>query len=323
MRELELIAAVEGMLAQRSDRVLRWLGDDAAVVRAGGVAVTSTDTVAEDVHFRMATHSPADIGHKALATALSDLAAMGARPGEAYVALAIPASLGGERTLELVDGIERLAAETETTVAGGDVVLATALVVTVTVTGWVGDPEALVYRDGARPGDLVGVTGELGGSGAGLLLLEGRDAPLRDDQRRELLRRHRRPQPRLAAGAALAAAGAAAMIDVSDGIATDAGHLSSRSGVGIEIRLADLPIPAGVEAVAAAAGRDAAELAATAGDDYELLITASPAARGRLEVAATSAGAPLTWVGEVEAGAGVRLRDASGGSGTLRGHEHA
>jgi thiamine-monophosphate kinase len=309
MRELELIEAVKQALGPQPSRVLTGPGDDASVVRADAVLVTSIDTVVDGVHFSLATHSPADVGHKALATALSDIAAMGAGPGEAYVALVIPPDFAG--ALELVDGMRELATRHGVAMAGGDVVSGPVLAVTVTVTGWSGAPERLVYRSGARTGDLLGVTGELGGSGAGLKLLASGAAPPEHDA---LVVRHLRPEPLLAAGLALAAAGVSAMIDVSDGVATDAGHLARESGVLIEVRLPDLPVAEGV---------GSAEFAATAGDDYELLFTAPPDRRAAVERAAVATGTRVTWLGDVRAGGGlVEIRAPDGALVDLRGYEH-
>ncbi len=315
MAELELIAAIEQALRARGGRVVRGPGDDAAVVAAGGgLAVTSIDSMVEGVHFKLSTHSPADVGHKALATALSDLAAMGARSGEAFVALGLPAGFGERSGLELVEAMEALAERTGTSIAGGDVVSAPQLLVSVTVTGWADDESELVYRDGVRPGQVIGVTGELGASAAGLLLLEA------GDDTGALVARHRRPEPRLAAGRALAGAGASAMIDVSDGIATDARHLAERSGVEIAIELERLPLADGLADAAARLGRDAIELAAAGGEDYELLFSAPAERRAAIEQAA---GLPVTWIGETSAGSGLRLLGAAGQSVELRGYEHS
>jgi thiamine-monophosphate kinase len=314
--ELALIEAIQRAIEPRGDRLVRWSGDDAAVVRARPFAVTSIDAVAEGVHFELSTHDPSDVGWKALAAALSDLAAMGAEAGEAYVSLALPGDFGAERALAIVRGMEELCGRTGTTIAGGDVIGSPALVVSVTVTGWADSEEELVGRDGASAGDLVAVTGTLGGSAAGLLVLGGTAG---GDAGAALAARHRRPEPRLAAGRALAFAGATAMIDLSDGLATDAPHLAKSSGVGLELDMASLPLAAGVEAVAAAAGRDPRELAATGGEDYELLFTVPPDRRDAAERAASDAGAPLTWLGGVVAGSSVRF---AGASGELRGFEH-
>jgi thiamine-monophosphate kinase len=298
--ELELIAAIETALADRSVRLVRWTGDDAAVTRARPYAVTSIDTLVDGVHFRRATHGLRDIGWKALATALSDLAAMGADVGEAYVSVVLPGDVG--EPLELIQGMEEVAAESGATIAGGDVTGGPVLVLTVAVTGWADSEEELVGRDGAQPGDLVAVTGELGGSEAGRLLLDAGAA-----EPAELVRRHLRPRPLLEAGRALATAGVTAMIDISDGLATDAQHLADRSGVELRVRLGDLPRARGVSA----------EQAATGGDDYELLVTVPPARRGAAEAAA-----PLTWIGEASAGRGLVLLGPDGPVSGLRGYEH-
>jgi thiamine-monophosphate kinase len=299
MGELELIAAIEAALADRGGRLVRWTGDDAAVTRARPLAVTSIDTLVDGVHFRRATHGLRDIGWKALATALSDLAAMGADVGEAYVSVVLPDDL--DEPIELVRGMEELAAECGATIAGGDVVHGPVLVLTVAVTGWADAEEELVGRDGARPGDLVGVTGELGGSEAGRRALEAGDTDS------DAARRHLRPRPLLEAGRALAAAGASAMIDLSDGLATDARHVAERSGVELRVRLDDVPRAPGV----------GAEEAVTGGDDYELLVTVPPERREAAEAAAA-----LTWIGEASAGGGLVLLGAGGPVTGLSGYEH-
>jgi thiamine-monophosphate kinase len=301
VRERRLIEAIRASIANRGGRVVRWSGDDAAVVRSRPLAVTSIDTVVDGVHFSLGTHTPADVGWKALATAMSDLAAMGAEAGEAYVSLVLPA--GFEGALELVGGMEELAGRHGATIAGGDVVSGPVLTVTVSVTGWADREDELVGRDGARPGDLVGVTGELGGSEAGRLVLErGEREPA------ALVARHLRPEPRLREGRALALAGASAMIDLSDGLATDAGHVADRSGAALELELARVPCAPGVSPEAAVAG----------GDDYELLFTIASERRAEAEAAA-----PVTWLGGVAAGSGLVLTGPDGRLvEDLSGYEH-
>lgn len=308
MREHELIARIRAELGSRAGRVEIGPGDDAAVVRADGAAVTSIDTVVEGTHFRLDTHSPADVGHLALATALSDLAAMGAPAGEAYVALTMPSGFAEADAAGLIAGLRELGERTGTVLAGGDVTSGPALVVTVAVTGWLSSAEDAVTRAGARAGELVGVTGTLGAAAAALL---GGDDPA-------LLERLRRPLPRLEEGRGLAAAGVSAMIDVSDGVATDADHIAAESGVRVTIELARLPLAEGVADAARAAGRDPLELAASGGDDYELLFTAPVAVR-----AAAEAAAPVTWLGEVGVGGGARLRGPAGEEVELSGYEHS
>ncbi len=317
MDELELIAQLGEIFGPGGPRVLRSIGDDAAVVRAGGLAITSVDTMVDGVHFRRGELTPDEIGARALAAALSDLAAMAVAPSEAYLALGVPSGLAAPEILALGAGASALAAQHGVTIAGGDVTRAPALTLSFTVVGWAERPEAIVGRDGARPGDAVVVTGRLGGAGAGLAVVEQRAGLGLSAARRAELRDHyARPQPRFGAARELAALGARAMIDLSDGVASDAERLAHRSGVGIELTLAALPLCDGVAEVAADLGLDPRSFAATAGEDYELCACIPAAA---VEVL-TGRGIDAAVIGRVLPGpARLSFRDYAG---ELAGYEH-
>jgi thiamine-monophosphate kinase len=308
MGEFDLLARLRERLPAAGPRLRVGAGDDAAVTVPGGATATSVDAVVEGVHFRRDQATLAQIGHKALATALSDLAAMGAEPGEAYVVLGAPPDLDEDGCLELLDGMAALAEATGTSLAGGDLTRAAQLFLSITVVGHADSPERLVTRSGARPGDVLVVTGELGGAAAALPLLQ--DPTLESRASGLLLARQLEPQPRLAAGLALAKAGATAMIDLSDGLGGDSRHLAESSGVGIGIEAAALPLAEGVREVAAATGREPLELAVGGGEDYELLasIPAGRVDQARGGVEEAKAGIGLTAIGEVVADKGVEIR---------------
>ena len=283
----------------------------------------------DGVHFRSAQLTPAEIGHRALAAALSDLAAMGADAGEAYLALGLPDGFGPARALELIESAGALATRLGSTIAGGDITRAGELVVSWTVVGWADAPQQLIGRGGAQPGDLVGVTGTLGGAGGALALLdhESAAAGVSESDLDALRRRYTRPEPRLEAGRALACAGARAMIDLSDGLASDAGHIARASGAELVLELEALPLQPGLVELCDALENgphppDARTLAASAGDDYELCVCVPPSARHVAEAAVRNCRLALTWIGRVRAGT-PRVRFGDSNRTELRGYEHS
>jgi thiamine-monophosphate kinase len=320
--EFELIADLTRRFPARSERA--GIGDDAAVTVPPGAIAVSVDSTVDGVHFDRGRSAPATIGRKALASALSDLGAMGAAAGEAYVAIGIPADLEDDAWDGICDGIAAVAAESGVSIAGGDVTRSPHLFLTVTVVGHGDSPDGLVGRWGAEPGQVVVVTGELGGAAAGLLLMSGRaDAGVLSEAVTGALRaRQLDPTPRLTEGVALARAGAVAMIDLSDGLASDAGHVAAASGCRLQVELPRLPLQEGVREVAAAAGLDAVELAAGAGEDYELLACIPTEGVNGARAELDRLGTPLTEIGEVTEGVGASFVDADGRPRALSGFDH-
>jgi thiamine-monophosphate kinase len=318
--EFELISLlVEGVETARRERSASWgnqvrlgSGDDAAVTVPGGATATSVDALVEGVHFRRDTAPLSSVGHKALAVALSDLAAMGAFPGEAYVYLGVPEDLDADGCVEVGSGLAAMAAKHGVAVLGGDVTRAPSLTIAITVVGHARSPNEFVLRSGAKRGDDLAVTGELGGAAAGLLLMERPGLALPEQIATALRDRELEPEPRLAAGRALAAAGATAMIDISDGLGGDASHVADASGVRLVIELEQLPLQEGVAEVAAAATVDVHDLATRGGEDYELLVALPPKALDRASEALAAMEVALTPIGSVVEGTGVILRAPDG-----------
>lgn len=288
-------------------------GDDAALVEvAGGTRLLATaDLLVEGVHFDLAFSRPEDVGFKALTVNVSDVAAMGGTPRFALVSLGAGPAEPVERLEALYDGLAEAARAHGVAVVGGDTVRSERLVVSVAVLGEP-PPRGPVTRAGARPGDVLCVTGTLGAAAAGLALLRaGEDPRARDLAERwpGLLEAHRRARARVAEGRAAAEAGARAMIDVSDGLLGDAGHLCEASGVGVVLDPASIPRAPGVDEVVAWLGGAPLGLPSGGGDDYELLIAVPP---DRVEeLARASAPTPLTQIGRFTEELGLRAEDGT------------
>ena len=315
--------------------VVQGPGDDCAVLapRPGMPLCVTTDACVEEVHFRFASSTPAQIGHKALALILSDLAAAGARPRWFVVALGVPGGAGQARLARgFARGMARLAKAHGVLLVGGNVTRAARWSITITALGEARKP---LSRGGGRPGDLLVLCGAPGEAALGLKLLSAeplatealrRLGPSGRAQARRALAAQRTPEPLVACGLAGAALASAA-IDLSDGLLQDLGHLCSRSGCGARIDLDLLPRGAGVQAAEAALAREGEHpysLSLSGGEDYALLFAVAPARHARLLSALRRAGARAQDIGALEAGHEIRLCTPTG---TLalparRGHDH-
>lgn len=316
--EFGLIERIRRRTGARADIALG-IGDDAALLRmpAGQQLVVTTDTLNAGVHFPVET-PPDDIGWKALAVNLSDLAAMGAQPAWCTLSLSLPEA-SPDWVDAFADGFFALADLHGMALVGGDTTRGP-LAISITAMGWVPEGQAL-RRDGAQPGDDIWVTGVPGEAGLALALWQQGQldvARAASDAAAEQLRlRLARPTPRLAAGLALRGV-ATATVDVSDGLLADLGHICARSGVGAEVWLSALPASAAATALKADEQFDA--LRAGAGDDYELCFTAPASARASLAEAFAGLGFTLSRIGSVHAGDGVRLMAEEGGKPAISRH---
>ncbi|RRD47497.1 thiamine-phosphate kinase [Tessaracoccus sp. OH4464_COT-324] len=297
--EFELIEAITEALPS-NDSVLLGPGDDAAVLRFSGAAVVSTDILVESVHFRRDWSSAAQIGRKAIAVNVSDVEAMGANPRAVVVSLAIPQGTERDWILDFAAGVREECTAAGVALVGGDLSGSPQVVVNVTVLGE--SSGQVVTRAGARPGDVVAITGRLGWAGAGhAALSRGFRSPVSVVQAALV------PEVAYGAGARAAAAGARAMIDVSDGLLQDLGHIAGRSGVAIDVHSAALEIAEPIERVAVATGRDPLSFVLCGGEDYALAAAFPPEATlpdGWRAIGSVDAGTGVTVDGEAHPGTG-------------------
>ena len=287
MSETSLIERIRSRVSQSTPNrsLVTGIGDDCAIFRPrpNEDLVFTSDFVLEDRHFTLATHKPADIGHKALARSLSDLAAMGSRPAFCLISLAVPPRLGSKWIDGFYRGLLKLADSERTTVAGGDLASFDKVIADVTCCGAVPARTAL-HRGKARPGHTIYVTGTLGASANGLASQSGPN-----------WRRHLRPQPRVQAGIMLRELGVSSCIDLSDGLSLDLYRLCTASGVSAELN-GDLPLASGASIEEGLHG----------GEDYELLFTAAR----KTPVPLCIDGLPVTPIGKITKGSPVVVRFA-------------
>jgi len=283
--EFEAIQRMLGLLPPEPPEVVVPAGDDCAILHLGGGAwAAASDMMVEGNHFK-GWASPEDVGYKAVAVNVSDVAAMG---GLGRFALVSGGAPGVETVERCFRGVMEACREFDVYPVGGDTTRADVLTVDVSIVGELRDRALL--RSGAQPGDLLAVTVELGASAAGFLALE---EGLRGPER--LVQRHLRPEPRVGPGKMAASLGVHAAIDLSDGLASDVGHVCRRSGVGCRVELGRLPVAEDTRGFLSSRGYEPQKLAATGGEDYELLLAAPEAV---IEELARNMDVPLTVVGE-------------------------
>lgn len=308
--------------AIKSRDVRLGIGDDAAWVRAKSDSwLVTADLLLEGIHFDLQWISFHDLGYKSLAVNLSDIAAMGGVPAYLILSLGIPAHFDSAQIEDFYRGVKSLAAVSKIALIGGDTSVANSLVISVCVIGHA--PYRPISRGGARVADDIYVTGTLGDSALGLELLKTKPFRRLKGVAPQLFERHRRPTPRLAAGALLARKQlATAMIDLSDGLLQDLGHICKASGVGARIWEEKLPISAAYKEAAAKAGK---RYALSGGEDYELLFCARPIDRDRVQKVGRQARVLVTRIGTcVPARHGISVLDLSGKARkpSTRGHDH-
>lgn len=320
--EFSLIDRLTRQMKRYDDSVLVGIGDDAAAFRTPGgkFMLTTCDMLVEGRHFLLEWIKPEQLGHKALAASLSDIAAMGGVPSYALVSVGWPAQMDLEYAEGIYRGMGDLAATSGVSMIGGDTVSAPQLILDVMV---IGEMEAMpVTRSGALPGHVFAVTGSLGAAAAGLALLKS-GSPVQDQS---LLQAHLLPQPRIREGAILLEAGPpSAMIDISDGLAGELHHICENSGVGAAIKLEDIPITEETKGLAKRLKTSVLDWALYGGEDYELLVTLSAQQAAIVKKRLAGIGTGFHVIGEVTAkDDGIKLVREDGPAESIdkKGYDH-
>lgn len=324
--ERRLIEKIRQASQKKSEGLLKTIGDDCCEVVFPGSFLISTDTLVDSVHFDISFHPPHLLGRKAIAVNLSDIAAMGGRPRFALLSLCLPEHIEWDWISTWLNGALEILREYDCVLIGGDTVKGKSLVFTVTV---IGEPVApgSVYRNGAKEGDSVWVSGPLGSAGGGLEILQYNKihSELLDvSSWKKLLSAHLDPVPCIDIGMDLAQSGLiSAMLDVSDGLATDLAHLCLASGVSAVIRTGQLPYLPELSSVAEALNRNLEDLILRSGEDYQLVFTVKGGREEEVIRLMSEKGRDIYQIGEIRSGQGVILESDTGAADiSFQGYEH-
>lgn len=302
MQELKIIEKIIKRYPRQTDELLQGIGDDCAVIADSSSLcwLLSSDLLVEDTHFICAWHDPFLLGRKSVAVNISDIAAMGGTPKFLLTSLVLPAHISEEWLEKWQDGVQSMLAEYSCILIGGDVSRGKQLVIDVTVVGQM-HPDQVVYRSGAKSGEDIYVTGNLGSSAMGLALLKNEKTNI--PAFAELIAAHLNPQPQVEIGRLLAENYlASSMQDLSDGIATDLSHICTASNICGRIAAHHIPLDATLLQAAAAVSLDPLDLALYGGEDYQLLFTSSPENREKIDAVAQQSNTALTRIGTTLAG---------------------
>ncbi|MFQ6084267.1 MAG: thiamine-phosphate kinase [Candidatus Aminicenantia bacterium] len=322
--EFGVVSSIRSDLKDFQKQVIAGIGDDTAAIELSGkkLVLFTSDTLVEDIHFKWDYFSPSQVGWKAMVVNVSDIAAVGGSPTHCLVSLALPAHTDMIVVREVYRGLKRAASRYRVGIVGGDIVCAPSFIITVSLLGEA-KRENIVLRSGAKRGDLIYVTGQLGSSEAGLACLKRSNWKVNPKIRQFLIKRHLMPSPRLVEGQKIANSQiATSMIDLSDGLASDLHRLAEESKVGAILWEDELPIAPATEELAKVMGKSSLEWVLYGGEDYELLFTVPPNKSTEVE---QNLGFPHALIGEVvDSDQGIYLKDRKGNRTKVedRGYHH-